>query len=292
MFIEDYLIYLKIDKSYSNNTIETYLININRFFEYCKNNNIDIINVEYIDLLNYLTYLKKEYNYKSKSINTIISCLKSYYSFLLSDKHINNNPTSLLKSPKIEKKLPNYLTFDEIIKVIDSIDVTNDLGKRNYLIFLLLYDTGVRISELLNIKINNIDFENRIIKIIGKGNKERIVFFTKETLKFLNLYINDIFKKFNIKTNYLFSKKNGIVLSRIEVYNIIVKCCENAGITKHVTPHVIRHSFATNMIQNDADIISVKTILGHSNVSTTQIYTHLNKKDLKRKYDELMERDD
>ena len=286
MIIEDYAIYLKIDKSYSKNTIETYLINFNKYSKYCENNNIDIINVEYIDLLNYLTYLKEKEHYTPKSINTIISMLKSFYNYLLLDGYIENNPTSLLKSPKIPKKLPNYLSEEEISKLFYSIDTSKNLGKRNYLLLLLLYDTGVRVSELINIRINDIDFENKTIKIIGKGDKERLVYFTSDALAVILDYLRENNK------NYLFSNQKGTPITRNEVYNIVVKCCEEAGINKHVTPHMIRHSFATHMIINDADIMSVKTILGHSNVTTTQIYTHFNKKDLKRKYDELKGKED
>ena len=286
MNIEDYAIYLKIDKSYSKNTIETYLINFNKYSKYCENNNIDIINVEYIDLLNYLTYLKEKEHYTPKSINTIISMLKSFYNYLLLDGYIENNPTSLLKSPKIPKKLPNYLSEEEISKLFYSIDTSKNLGKRNYLLLLLLYDTGVRVSELINIRINDIDFENKTIKIIGKGDKERLVYFTSDALAVILDYLRENNK------NYLFSNQKGTPITRNEVYNIVVRCCEEAGINKHVTPHMIRHSFATHMIINDADIMSVKTILGHSNVTTTQIYTHFNKKDLKRKYDELKGKED
>lgn len=286
MNIEDYAIYLKIDKSYSKNTIETYLINFNKYSKYCENNNIDIINVEYIDLLNYLTYLKEKEHYTPKSINTIISMLKSFYNYLLLDGYIENNPTSLLKSPKIPKKLPNYLSEEEISKLFYSIDTSKNLGKRNYLLLLLLYDTGVRVSELINIRINDIDFENKTIKIIGKGDKERLVYFTSDALAVILDYLRENNK------NYLFSNQKGTPITRKEVYNIVVRCCEEAGINKHVTPHMIRHSFATHMIINDADIMSVKTILGHSNVTTTQIYTHFNKKDLKRKYDELKGKED
>lgn len=286
MNIEDYAIYLKIDKSYSKNTIETYLINFNKYSKYCDNNNIDIINVEYIDLLNYLTYLKEKEHYTPKSINTIISMLKSFYNYLLLDGYIENNPTSLLKSPKIPKKLPNYLSEEEISKLFYSIDTSKNLGKRNYLLLLLLYDTGVRVSELINIRINDIDFENKTIKIIGKGDKERLVYFTSDALAVILDYLRENNK------NYLFSNQKGTPITRNEVYNIVVRCCEEAGINKHVTPHMIRHSFATHMIINDADIMSVKTILGHSNVTTTQIYTHFNKKDLKRKYDELKGKED
>lgn len=286
MNIEDYAIYLKIDKSYSKNTIETYLINFNKYSKYCENNNIDIINVEYIDLLNYLTYLKEKEHYTPKSINTIISMLKSFYNYLLLDGYIENNPTSLLKSPKIPKKLPNYLSEEEISKLFYSIDTSKNLGKRNYLLLLLLYDTGVRVSELINIRINDIDFENKTIKIIGKGDKERLVYFTSDALAVILDYLRENNK------NYLFSNQKGTPITRKEVYNIVVRCCEEAEINKHVTPHMIRHSFATHMIINDADIMSVKTILGHSNVTTTQIYTHFNKKDLKRKYDELKGKED
>ena len=292
MYLEDYIIYLKIDKSYSNNTINTYLSNLKVFLSYCSIKDINLLKIEYIDILNYLTYLKEKGNYSSKSINTVISSLKSYYNFLLIEGFIKNNPTSLIKSPKNEKKLPIYLTSEEIEKLFYSIDTSNYFGKRNYLLLMLLYDTGVRVSELINIKLNNIDFANRSIKIIGKGDKERLVYFTDETLILIDDYIKNIYNKYKNQKNYLFFNKKGDSISRNEVYNIVVKCCTNAGINKIVSPHVIRHSFATHMILNDADIISVKTLLGHSNITTTQIYTHLNKKDLKKKYDELKERND
>ncbi len=287
---KEFEIYLKIDKSYSENTIISYLSHLRHFNNYCKKNLINVLNVEYNDLTNFLKYLKGDLNYKSKTINSYISCLKNYYKFLVLEKYIDNNPCSLLDSPKIEKKLPVYLTEVELITVINSIDRTSNLGKRDYLIFALLYDTGVRVSELININLNNIDFSNKCIKILGKGNKERLVYFTDITLNLLTEYIYKILNINEIKFNYLFSKKNGKILSRFEVYNIINKYCKNAGINKNVTPHTIRHTFATHMIQNDADIMSVKTILGHSNISTTQLYTHLNNKDLKNKYDLIMER--
>ena len=221
----------------------------------------------------------------------MISTLKCYYKFLYIEKYIDANPSSLLKTPKIEKTLPNYLTYEEIQSIFYAIDTSNDIGKRDYLLLMMLYDTGVRVSELLDIKINNIDFSNKSIKILGKGNKERIVYFTNDTLKLLNDYIYYVYNKFDEKNNYLFSKKKGMVLSRVEVYNIISKYSEDAGITKKVSPHTFRHSLATHLLQNEADILSVKTILGHAKVSTTQIYTHLNKKDLKAKYDAIKERD-
>lgn len=290
--IEKYQLFLSIDKSYSSNTIDTYLLNINQFVVYCEHKEIDILNVEYKELLDYLDYLKKELDYKSKSLNTVIACLKSFYEYLLKEKYIANNPSSLLKFPKVEKNYPSYLTNDEINTLLSVIDTSKDTGKRNYLLIILLYDTGVRVSELLNIKLNDIDYENKTIKILGKGDKERLVYFTNDTYYVLIEYIKYIHSEFENHSNYLFSKNKGSVLSRNEVYNIIRKYGEDAKINKIVTPHVLRHSLATHMIQNDADVMSVKTILGHSNVSTTQIYTHLNKKDLKAKYDAIKGEDD
>lgn len=292
MYLEDYMIYLKIDKSFSKNTIDTYLSNLSKFINYCLEVEIDIFNIEYLEILNYLSYLKKNNNYSAKTINTVISSLKNYYNFLKLEGYIEYNPTLLIKSPKIEKKLPIFLTEDEIDKIFYSINTSNNIGKRNYLLLKLLYDTGVRVSELINIKINNIDFVNRSIKIFGKGDKERLVYFTEDSLILIDDYIKNIYNNTENKKNYLFFNKKGNPITRNEVYNIVVSCCLNAGISKKVSPHIIRHSFATHMIINDADIMSVKTILGHSNISTTQIYTHLNKKDLKKKYDELKERED
>ena len=290
--IKEFELYLTIDKSYSKNTISSYLNNISIFFKFCNTINITPFVAEYVDLTEYLNYLKENKNYSSRSLNSMIATLKCYYKFLYLEKYIKNNPTNLLDSPKIKKTLPEYLTNDEVNKFISSIDISTDIGRRDDLLIRLLYDSGARVSELLNIKINDIDFEKRTIKLLGKGNKERLILFTNETKKILIDYIYYIYNNFEIKNNYLFSNKKGVVLGRVEVYNIIRKYCEIAGKTKHVTPHTFRHSLATHMIQNDADILTVKTILGHSKVSTTQIYTHLNKKDLKAKYDAIKERED
>lgn len=289
-FGKNLIVYLQIDKSYSKNTISSYLYNLKIFKDYIINNNLDELNVEYIDLEHFITFLKQNLDYKAKSINTMISSLKCYYTFLLKENYIKHDPAALLKSPKIEKKFPTYLTMDEINKILLAIDTSKKIGKRDYLLINLLYDTGVRVSELINIKINNIDFENRMIKILGKGDKERIVFFTISTSKLLYEYIFDICEVHKYPRKYLFEMKSNVVLSRFEVYNIITKYAEAAKIDKKVTPHVLRHSIATHLIQNDADIMSVKTILGHSKVSTTEIYTHLDTKDLKKKYDAIKER--
>ena len=242
------------------------------------------------DLDNFLSILKSKFDYKPKSINTMISSLKCYYLFLVKEKEIKNNPTVLIKSPKIEKKLPDFLTYDELKRLLLAINTSTNIGKRDYMLINLLYDSGVRVSELINIKLNNIDFENRLIKILGKRNKERIVYFTENTSKLIYEYIYDICEVHKKPRKFLFESKTNIVISRVEVYNIIVKYAELAKINKKVTPHTLRHTIATHMIKNDADVLSVKTILGHSKISTTEIYTHLNTKDLKAKYDAIKER--
>ena len=305
---ENFLIFLEIDKSYSDNTISTYLNNLKIYKDYIEENRLDEYSIEPINLEHFITYLKENFDYKPKSINTMISSLKSYYNFLLKEKYIDNDPTDLLKSPKIDKKYPTYLTndelnralyyglltdtnnFAELKRLLLAIDTSKNLGKRDYLLINLLYDSGVRVSELINIRINNIDFENRLIKILGKGDKERVVYFTINTSKILYEYIYDICEVHKYPRKYLFENKSNVVISRFEVYNIIRKYAELAKIEKKVTPHVLRHTIATHLIQNDADVMSVKTILGHSKVSTTEIYTHLDTKDLKRKYDAIKER--
>lgn len=287
---ENFLIFLEIDKSYSDNTISTYLNNLKIYKDYIEENRLDEYSIEPINLEHFITYLKENFDYKPKSINTMISSLKSYYNFLLKEKYIDNDPTDLLKSPKIDKKYPTYLTNDELNRLLLAIDTSKNLGKRDYLLINLLYDSGVRVSELINIRINNIDFENRLIKILGKGDKERVVYFTINTSKILYEYIYDICEVHKYPRKYLFENKSNVVISRFEVYNIIRKYVEIAKIEKNVTPHVLRHTIATHLIQNDADVMSVKTILGHSKVSTTEIYTHLDTKDLKRKYDAIKER--
>ena len=287
---ENFLIFLEIDKSYSDNTISTYLNNLKIYKDYIEENRLDEYSIEPINLEHFITYLKENFDYKPKSINTMISSLKSYYNFLLKEKYVDNDPTDLLKSPKIDKKYPTYITNDELNRLLLAIDTSKNLGKRDYLLINLLYDSGVRVSELINIRINNIDFENRLIKILGQGDKERVVYFTINTSKLLYEYIYDICEVHKYPRKYLFENKSNVVISRFEVYNIIRKYAELAKIEKNVTPHVLRHTIATHLIQNDADVMSVKTILGHSKVSTTEIYTHLDTKDLKRKYDAIKER--
>ena len=278
---ENFLIFLEIDKSYSNNTISTYLNNLKIYKDYIEENRLDEYSIEPINLEHFITYLKENFDYKPKSINTMISSLKSYYNFLLKEKYIDNDPTDLLKSPKIDKKYPTYLTNDELNRLLLAIDTSKNLGKRDYLLINLLYDSGVRVSELINIRINNIDFENRLIKILGKGDKERVVYFTINTSKLLYEYIYDICEVHKYPRKYLFENKSNVVISRFEVYNIIRKYAEIAKIEKNVTPHVLRHTIATHLIQNDADVMSVKTILGHSKVSTTEIYTHVDNEQIR-----------
>ena len=284
---ENFLIFLEIDKSYSDNTISTYLNNLKIYKDYIEENRLDEYSIEPINLEHFITYLKENFDYKPKSINTMISSLKSYYNFLLKEKYIDNDPTDLLKSPKIDKKYPTYITYDELNRLLLAIDTSKNLGKRDYLLINLLYDSGVRVSELINIRINNIDFENRLIKILGKGDKERVVYFTINTSKILYEYIYDICEVHKYPRKYLFENKSNVVISRFEVYNIIRKYAELAKIEKNVTPHVLRHTIATHLIQNDADVMSVKTILGHSKVSTTEIYTHITSEQLIEKVKRL-----
>ena len=203
---ENFLIFLEIDKSYSDNTISTYLNNLKIYKDYIEENRLDEYSIEPINLEHFITYLKENFDYKPKSINTMISSLKSYYNFLLKEKYIDNDPTDLLKSPKIDKKYPTYLTNDELNRLLLAIDTSKNLGKRDYLLINLLYDSGVRVSELINIRINNIDFENRLIKILGKGDKERVVYFTINTSKLLYEYIYDICEVHKYPRKYLFEK--------------------------------------------------------------------------------------
>lgn len=280
--LEKFLAYLEIEKRYSTETIENYQIDLKQFMMFFKEQ--DIKQIEYDDLREYLEFLYNK-NYSNKTISRHISSLKSFYKYLLNNDLIKNNPTELLSSPKAEFRLPNYLNVDELDKLIETPNKDSKIGKRDALIIEMFYATGIRLSELVSIKLKDIDFSNRMIKIKGKGNKERYVFYGTNCERYLKDYLKNS-RPFYLKeaSDYLFINKHGKQISNSGIEYIIKKLLKESGISAHLTPHVLRHTFATHMLNEGADLMTVKELLGHSNISTTGIYTHVSNEQLRKTY--------
>ena len=281
--IDDFMRYLLIDKGYSNNTIESYRRDLYKFLEFNKNKNIN--NISNKDLKEYLKYLNIN-NLNEKSISRNISCLKSFYKFLVIDKKINNNPSESLFIPKIKKSLPDTLTEEEVIKLLN-IDLVDSFSYRNKAMLELIYASGLRVSELVNLKLQDIDLNQDIVRIFGKGSKERIVPLGDFAIKSLIIYINE-HRNSMLKNNindYLFLNNHGNKMTRQGFFKIIKKIAEEKGIDKELSPHTLRHSFASHLLKYGADLRTIQELLGHSDISTTQIYTHITNEELKRNYE-------
>lgn len=278
MYLEDFINYIKSEKRFSKHTITSYETDLNQFFNYiqaeCQITNPKDVSFKLIR--NWISSLL-ENNLKSTSVNRKISSLKSYYKFLLVSNYVETNPTLKLISPKSSKRLPVFVEKDNMDSLFDK-DFFEDSyeGTRDKLIIELFYFTGMRLSELIHIKTSDIDKVNSQIKVIGKRNKERLIPITFNTLKDLNEFIN-----FYEIENFLFADGNGKKMYPKKIYRIVNKYLTKISSIKKKSPHVLRHSFATHMLNNGADINAIKEILGHANLSATQIYTHNSIKKLK-----------
>lgn len=273
-----FLNYIK-NKNYSNYTIDSYNKDLDNFYIYLKQNNTDIKKVNYKFLRGYLTVLYDK-KYSKKTIARNISTLKSFFKYLKKQNIIESNPMNLIKTPKIDKKLPKFLNYDDLEKILSIPDTTTFLGKRNALILELLYSTGVRVSELVNIKLNDIDLSEEKILILGKGNKERYVLFgSKAKEKML-----DYLKEKTDDSPYLIVNRYGNKITDRGIRKILDSIILEASLSYKISPHTLRHTFATHMLDSGADIEIVKELLGHESLSTTQIYTHVTSESLKRVY--------
>ena len=286
-YISEFLSYLELDLNYSNNTIMSYDNDLKRLNKYFKNK--DFLKLSVNDLVKFISSLK---DLSPSSISHMISTLKTFYSYFIKIEKIKINPTDALKSPKLGLHLPKYLSIDEIDKLLD-IDVNDPFQARNKAILELMYATGLRISEVISLEFKNIDFEECIVRVIGKGSKERIVPINDYALNALNTYLEE-YRPLMIKNevnNYLFLNNHGKQMTRQGVFKMIKAECLKKGITKDISPHTIRHTFATHLLENGADLRIIQELLGHSDISTTQIYTHLTNDELKSDYKKYFPRD-
>ena len=285
--IDDFSDYLKIDKNYSKNTLESYIRDLRFFLEYT---NKEVIDITKRDIDNYILHVLPMYN--ESSINRIIASIKSFYKYLSLFKGYVNISEDV-ESLKRKKTLPKYLSIEEVDKLLD-IKIENAFDYRNKTILELLYSTGLRATELINLDIINIDTTNMVVNVYGKGNKERIVPLSKIAVNYLDMYINVyrnmLFVKNQKPTDSLFLNNHGNRMTRQGLYKIIGEVAKKQGIEKEITPHVLRHSFATHMIECGADIRSVQELLGHENIVTTEIYTHLANNFIKDNYNEYFNR--
>lgn len=286
VYIRGYQNYLQIEKSLSKNTVDGYCRDIkklNNFF----NGNDDkkkIEDVNYQDFQNYLSYLN-DLKINARSQSRVISSMRSFFKFLILEKIIKENPTELLENPKTGKKLPEFLTIEEIELLVNQIDRSKKEGERNLAIIEVLYGCGLRVTELIELKISEIYWEEGFIRIIGKGNKERLVPLGKIASKHLKIYLNEIRVHQKVKdlfVDHVFINKNGSKISRVMIFKIVKKLTEKAGIQKNISPHSLRHSFATHLVEGGADLRSVQEMLGHQSITTTEVYTHLDKNYLKQ----------
>ncbi len=275
--LSEYLEYIEIEKGLSSNTVEAYRRDLSVFLDFADK---DIEQIERNDINSYILQLRDK-KYNPRSVMRKIASLRGFFKWLCANEYIKKNPAQLLEQPKLPKRLPKVMTFEEITSILNS-----DLNKEEAVIVELLYDCGLRVSELVNLKLNNIDVNSKYIQCIGKGSKERLVPFGRKGQNILKQYLKYremIVLKNNITSNKtLLLKENGKPITRQDVYNFIRK--QGEKINKHISPHTLRHTFATHLLENGADLRVVQELLGHSDVSTTQLYTHITKKRLKEVY--------
>ena len=273
-----YLEYLKYERRLSFNTVDSYGENLKLLSDTTKK---DLLTLSTDDIRNFLQNIDKTAQTKSH----YLTVFNSFYNYMIFCEKLDVNPCDGIRPPKTEKKLPNYLTSEEIDKLLD-IKLLKPIDYRNKAMLEVLFATGVRISELTNLELNQIDFSECIIRITGKGKKDRVVPLGNMAIEALNNYINN-YRGYLLKTktsNYVFLNKDGNKISRQGFFKIIKSLCNDAGINKEVSPHTLRHSFATHMLNNGADLRVIQELLGHENLTTTEIYSHLSNKKIEEDY--------
>ena len=279
LLIKRFLIYIRLEQSLSDNSVEAYSHDIELLMQYLDSINHSKLlkDISQENIESFLAHLF-DLGLSANSQARILSGIKKFYAYLLQEKLVEENPTQLISSPYIGRHIPDILSYEEICSMIDCIDLSQPLGHRNKAIIEIMYACGLRVSEVTSLKISNIYIEDEFIRIFGKGDKERLIPISPSTIKTLYLYIDGERKSQNINskhTDTLFINRRGSGLSRQMIFLIIKDLAEKAGIKKNIGPHTIRHSFATHLLEGGADLRAVQQMLGHSSISTTEIYTHI-----------------
>lgn len=283
-YIKDYQSYLRIERGLSKNTIENYGFDIERLCLFLEINRIEISPIKIDDetVQQFIYAVAKEVNPRSQA--RIISGLKSFFNYLVFEDYRNDNPMELIETPKTRRKLPDTLSLDEIDALIAAIDLSTNEGERNRAMLETLYGCGLRVSELVSLKISDLFFEEGFVKITGKGNKERFVPVGKFAQKYIQIYQKEIRGNLKIKKgceDTLFLNRRGNQLTRAMIFTIIKDLAAKINLQKSISPHTLRHSFATHLLENGADLRSIQLMLGHESITTTEIYVHLDRRFLK-----------
>lgn len=290
-YIKQFSNYLKLERSLAGNSIQAYVRDVEKFNQFMEMNHPSMspIKVRPKQLQEFIEYIN-ELGMSAYSQARILSGLKAFYKFLMIEELVENDPTALLEGPKLGRKLPDTLDYPEIIKLLEAIDMSTPEGARNRAMLEVLYSSGLRVSELVELRMTNVYFDIGFLRVIGKGNKERLVPCGTDALKFLKSYIDEIRVHVPIQKGFeshVFLNRRGKKLSRVMVFMVIKDLAARIGLKKSISPHTFRHSFATHLIEGGADLRAVQEMLGHESITTTEIYTHLDRDYLKQVINEF-----
>jgi len=282
--LQDYSHYLKIERGLSNNSITSYKQDVKKLIVYLEDNTIEVspIEIDSETIHQFIYTIAKEINARSQS--RLISGLRSFFEYLIFEDYRQTNPLALIESPKIGRKLPDTLSIQDIDRIVSIIDLSTPQGERNRAIIETLYSCGLRVSELTHLKISDLFFDEGFIKVTGKGDKQRFVPIGNSTQKYITIYKNEVRPHIPIIEAYrdtLFLNRRGKQLSRAMIFIMVKQLAEKAGIHKTISPHTFRHSFATHLLENGADLRAIQLMLGHESITTTEIYMHVDKSHLK-----------
>lgn len=282
-YIKNYQSYLKIERGLSQNTVNSYCYDIERLVLFLETNSIEIspFKIQEETLQQFIYEVSKEVNARSQA--RIISGLKSFFSYLIFEDYRTDNPLELIESPRLGRKLPDVLSIEEIDQLIGAVDLTSNEGERNRAILETLYGCGLRVSELVELKISDLFFEEDFIKVTGKGNKQRFVPIAEITKKYISIYKDQVRCHqtiYKADSDTLFLNRRGKKLTRAMIFTIIKRLAVEISLQKKISPHTFRHSFATHLLENGADLRSIQMMLGHESITTTEIYVHLDRKHL------------
>ncbi len=285
MYIKGFKTYLRLERALSENTVVAYLHDVQLLFSFLKKEKpgLRVREVTRDDLTGFLAFVR-DMGLGSFSQGRVVSGIKSFFAYLMLEKVIDSDPAALLDSPRLGKKLPGVLTETEVLRLLDSVDLSEPMGQRNRAIMETLYACGLRVSELVNLRMSDLHLKQDILRVTGKGNKQRLVPIGRDAKKQVQLYIRHSRVHLHPEKeaeNIVFLNRRGKKLSRQMIFLLVKKQAQKAGLQKQVSPHTFRHSFATHLIRNGADLRAVQEMLGHVSISTTEIYTHLNDTDLK-----------
>ncbi|WP_312190424.1 site-specific tyrosine recombinase XerD [Sphingobacterium sp.] len=269
--------FLKFERGLSVNSIDAYLNDVSKFQIYCEDNQLELNIVTRKNIQDFLAWLQ-EFNISPFTQSRLISGLKTFFSFLMIEHELINNPTDLLQAPRLARKLPSVLSIHEIDQLIAAIDLSSPEGERNKTIIEILYGCGLRVSELVTLKISNLFLDVEFIKVEGKGSKERLIPIGQQAIKHLRIYLETVRPHIKVKAgneDIVFLNRRGTALSRVMIFLIIKELAQKIGLQKTISPHTFRHSFASHLVEGGADLRAVQDMLGHESITTTEIYTHI-----------------